>query len=328
MTATQLRPTGVTEIESDSQPATKEGLLRLVDDVDRLLAVWEQEPLVITGLGSFSDIFSTAEAERMLRSGLPLPALRLFDHGEKPPSARFARPLDFNPRSRQQFADVGKVSQAVSRGATLVLEELQTFSPSMAEFVGILARQTGYRIDSTAFLTPAHSRGADPHADPVSFFLRQVEGSKRWLISRGRERWPHQRWQAGSEEGAEQVLDVVLHEGDCLYLPRGFIHVGETADDPSVHVSISLNTETWATALQAALAAAAPETEALREMLPPLFDPVDREELFRERQALLLDVLGRLRYDDLSTGRNDSSAPPPELLSLALNGTSRHLEQS
>jgi lysine-specific demethylase/histidyl-hydroxylase NO66 len=306
-----------------------EGLLRLVDGLDQLAAVWEREPLVTTGRGPFSDIFSTTAADRLLRSGIPLSAIRVIDHGEKPSVDRFARPLEFNARSRQRYADLRRVSQAMAAGGTLVMEELQTFSAEVGAFAALLARQTGYRTDCAAFLTPAHSRGCDPHIDPVSIFLLQIEGAKRWRISRIRERWPN-----GIEkermEGAQQVLDVVLHAGDCLYLPRGFVHVGETTESASVHLSISMSTDTWAATLLRALSVAAPGTELLREMPPPLFDPgIDPEPLFEQRRELLAKALSQLQYRDVATALpaiTRGAAAEPNLFAESLHGVDWRME--
>jgi bifunctional lysine-specific demethylase and histidyl-hydroxylase NO66 len=325
MTTTQPR---LSANIGDREPAYRSGLLRLVDDLDRLAAAWEREPLVTTGLAPVTDIFSTAAAQRLL-PGLPLSAIRLFNHGERYPDERFARPLDHNARSRQRYPDAGRVAQALAEGATLVLEELQTFSSEVAEFAALLAQQTGYRTDCTAFLTPANSRGLNPHTDPVSVFLLQVEGSKRWRISRGRQRWPHAGWRPGDERGAAEVLDVVLRAGDCLYLPRGFIHVGQTTDEASVHLSISVSTDTWASILQEALFTAAVRTELLREMPPPLFDPSDREQLFRERRELLARALATLQHRDLVAAlpsRTRGVVSDPNVIAEALHGADRRME--
>src|SRR5689334_5123301 len=84
MAATLTPPLPVTA-DVAQRPCYEQGLLRLVDDLDTLLAVWEREPLVTTGVGSFADIISTAAVQRLLRGGLPISAVRLLDHGVELP---------------------------------------------------------------------------------------------------------------------------------------------------------------------------------------------------------------------------------------------------
>ncbi|MYV98881.1 cupin domain-containing protein [Streptomyces sp. SID3343] len=277
-----------------------DGLLRLVDDLRALRTAWEREPFVSAGLGDFSDVFSLDAAERLVHSGLPLTSVRLFRDGELLPSEAILRDRGSNARSREKLADNAKVTESVGAGATLVLEELQTYSPEVAGFAAALTRETGYEADCTAFLTPARARGIAPHYDPVSVFLRQVHGSKRWQISAPTKRWPSRVEAVDPRMPTEPVLDVVLKEGECLYIPRGFVHVGETTDEPSLHLSTSLRSVTWETVLRSLLAAAAEQSEPLREALPPVFAEFDGGAVLRERVDVLTEYLAGLDWSRIS----------------------------
>ena len=225
-----------------------ENLLRLVDDIAVLESAWERRPFVSTPRDGFDAVFTVAAAERLLFAGLPLASARLFRDGRPLPSGLIARSGGSGARVRDRQVDGAKVIRHVGDGATLTLEDLQSHSPRIAAFAAALFRETGYEADCTAFLTPPHSRGVDPHYDPVSVFLRQVHGAKRWRISAPAVRWPGRRTgfdAAAVAAAGEPVLDVVLREGQCLYIPRGFVHVGETAGEPSVHLSVSLRAATW-----------------------------------------------------------------------------------
>jgi lysine-specific demethylase/histidyl-hydroxylase NO66 len=298
---------------------------RLVSDLRALEAAWERQPLLCDGLGGFDDVFSLDLAQQLIASNLPLPWVRLFVGGEPVDPKRYARPREPSARGTQVFADAAAVLRHVGAGATLALEELQTFSPPVAAFAADLARFTGYRVDCTAFLTPAQAKGVSPHYDVASVLLRQVHGAKRWRIYEPARRWPTLEWRPGNEVATRLVLDVTLEEGQSLYIPRGFVHVGETSGRPSAHLTLGLHGQTWADLLQRALADAASEREELREALPPAFSARDREQLFRDRAALLADVLEKLPWPD--DGRDDGWAntgrrpPPPGALAVALAST-------
>jgi hypothetical protein len=281
---------------------------RLVGDRTAFAAAWEHEPLLSGDLGGFEDVFGPDEAQRMLAAGLPAATVRLFRAGESLPADRIARPKRPNAGNHVRIADYRRVTRYVSEGYTLVLDEVQEYSPAVAVFAADLAAETGYPVDCAAFLTPPHSRGAGPHADTVGLFMRQVHGAKRWRISAPAEQWPARRWQPG--DPAEPVLDIVLEAGQCLYLPRGYVHVGETGDQSSAHLAISVDTPAWGALLEAAVRAVAGEIPELREPLPPAFAEVDRERLFDERMAALTERLVKARWSDLAPRLRPRPAPP------------------
>jgi hypothetical protein len=288
-----------------------DSILRLVSSLDTLGAAWEREPFVSDGLGGFDDVFSVEMAQQLVASNLPLPAVRLFMDGNPVEPERYARPRNPSARGKDLFADPGKVLDYIGRGATLTLEELQNYSPAIAAFAADVEKRTGYRADCTAFLTPAGARGIAPHYDPLSVVIRQVHGAKRWRISQPARRWPTGRFRPGDQVQTTQVLDLTLEEGQSLYLPRGYIHAGETASRSSAHLTIGLHTRTWGDLLLAALATAAPEYEELREMIPPAFSGLDREALASERAALLARAVDKLRWEDVQPGPDWSASRRP-----------------
>jgi lysine-specific demethylase/histidyl-hydroxylase NO66 len=274
--------------------ATVDVLLRLVGDLKVLAAAWEHEPFVSQGLDDFSDVFSVDRAERLLYSGLPLDSVRLFQRGEQLSADLVARQRERGGRGREAVADGAKAVRQLACGATLVLEELQTYSPQIAAFGAAVSEATGYGTYCAAFLTPPGSRGVAAHYDTASVFLRQVMGSKRWRVSAPTQRWPVREFSRRRHTETDLVLDIVLKEGDCLYLPRGYIHVGDATDDASAHLSIALRPVTWGSVLQRLTATACTESERFREALPPRFAAVDREALLREQLASLAAHLSTL----------------------------------
>ncbi|MER8184728.1 cupin domain-containing protein [Kitasatospora sp. NPDC094015] len=284
-------------------------LTRLVGHADRLAEHWEAEPFVARSLGSFSDVFDARTAERLIHTtGLPLPSVRLFLAGEELPAARVGRGRERTAGRREALVDGRAVEREVAAGATLVLEELQTYCPQVASFCRELTDETGFATYCAAFLTPAGSRGVAPHYDTAGVLVRQVHGSKRWRVSRPAERWPVREWSPGrAGPEPEELLDVVLRAGECLYIPRGFVHVGDATEEASVHLSVALRPVTWAAVLrpqvERALAA-----EELRECLPFGFhrlEPAEFERLLAARTAALTD---RLAAELAATGAKETAA--------------------
>ncbi len=289
-------------------------LLRLVGDLGALEAAWEREPFVSTGLGDFSDVFSIEMVDRLLGSGLPTGSVRLVRSGVPLAANEIERLRERGGRDREGIVDSTRVLDRIAGGATLVVEELQSYSPEVAAFAAEVTRETGYGTYCAAFLTPAQGRGVAPHFDTASVFLRQVAGSKRWRISLPEHRWPVREWTSRSRVDTEVALDVVLRPGDCLYLPRGYVHVGDATGEASAHLSIALRPITWGSVLRKLMTPAFSESELMREALPPRFAKADLEDLLRERIALLSAWLDGIGVTDLP---EPIAAPAPRAAGLA-----------
>lgn len=298
-----------------------DSLRRLTEDPVGLERAWDREPFVSSGLDDLGDVFSLAAAERMIHTGLPLTAVRLFRDGKLLPDEHYRRYRGTNPRSREQLADGGRIAELVGQGATLVLEELQTHAPEVAAFAAELARETDYEVDCAAFLTPPRGRGAAPHYDLVGVFLRQLHGSKRWRVGRPVRPLPS-RVLTVDPKAVEPVLDAVLKEGQSLYIPRGFVHAGETGDEPSLHITIGFKGVSWESVLRTVVAGAAERIEELREFLPPAFAALDREALLRKRVTQLTAHLADLTWAALPPAalhpRQPSADPVAGSLTAAL----------
>jgi lysine-specific demethylase/histidyl-hydroxylase NO66 len=270
----------------------------LVSDTDELLAHWERAPFVSTPPRDLNDIFSLETVEALLLSGvLPLPCVRLLKDGAVLPAGELGRPAQRGAAKRERLADPAAIFGAVAAGATLVVEELQVYCRALADFTKSLTEQSGYSIYSAAFLSPADSRGLDPHYDIMGVFIRQIHGSKVWRVAEPITRWPVTEWTAAdAARTTPTALEVELEAGQCLYVPRGFIHSGIATSRASVHVSIGLIPPTWGAVLRH-LANSALGDEPFREALPYRFhalEPAEQRRLLTERMSLLTDRLGQL----------------------------------
>lgn len=270
----------------------------LVGDTGELLAHWERAPFVSSPPQDLNRIFSLDTVEELLLSGiLPLPCLRLIKDGVVLPTAELGRPVQRGQAKRERLADPAAVIGAVAAGASLVVEELQVYCRALADFTKSLTEQSGYPVYSAAFLSPASARALNAHYDTMSVFIRQLEGSKEWRVAEPITRWPVTEWTAADAARTTQtVLEVELKAGECLYVPRGFIHAGVATSRASVHVSIGLIPPTWGAVLRHLVNSALGD-EPFREALPYRFHAMEAAEqhrLLTERMSLLNDRLGRL----------------------------------
>ncbi|KAG7348634.1 cupin domain containing protein [Nitzschia inconspicua] len=99
-------------------------------------------------------------------------------------------------------------------------------------------------VGANAYLTPPQSsQGFAPHYDDIEAFCLQLEGKKRWKVYPPTLELPRTSSEDFTTEDLKDVkpvMDVVLHEGDLLYMPRGWIHQACTLKDDD-HTSSSNN---------------------------------------------------------------------------------------
>lgn len=221
----------------------------------------------------------------------------------------------------------GAIAGRFSKGATIRVRAIQRFCEPLGDLCRNIEEELGCPVRANLYCTPANSRGFKLHFDTHEVFVLQLFGKKRWQIfapsetlplefiprlsfeddrnalrrSRRRESGAISETQPGTPE-----IEAVLEPGDCLYLPRGFLHQAEAQDEPSVHLTIGIHVLTWLDLLSVALGQAASKHDDLRRALPiGLFkDSLNRDKFaaeFREHVELFArDAIFESAVDEIA----------------------------
>ncbi|MCA9557479.1 MAG: cupin-like domain-containing protein, partial [Myxococcales bacterium] len=236
----------------------------------------ERRPLLGRGAGRvFEHLLSTAAIEALLAGGrLRQGECRLVSAGEKVPRSRVAAAwLARGAEADDAVVDPLRVAEAFAEGNTLVLDALHRHHAPIAALCRDLEGVFGHAVQANAYLTPAGGRGFDPHYDTHDVFVLQIEGRKRWRVYG--DPVPAPAAPSGRRPDltttAPRHLEAELAPGDVLYLPRGWFHDAEAADDASLHLTVGLLATTWADALRVALDEAVERDPRLRAALSPGF---------------------------------------------------------
>ncbi|MFP3465749.1 cupin domain-containing protein [Leifsonia sp. SIMBA_070] len=251
--------------------------------------------------GGFSDLFSLDAVDELVSSrALRTPFVRMAKEGAVLPPSRFSGPGGFGAEVGDQL-DSAKVLTEFADGATLVLQGLHRTWPPIAEFSRRLASELGHPAQVNAYITPASSRGFDPHYDVHDVFVLQIAGEKHWRIHEPvhtdplrDQPWSDHRDEVAAQAAGTPAIDETFRPGDALYLPRGWIHSAEALGGVSVHLTIGVAAYTRNDVVQEAVARAA-DTAALRASLPLGFDPSDRtavEPVVEQTVEALIAALG------------------------------------
>lgn len=129
-------------------------------------------------------------------------------------------------------------------GHTLLLRYAEKSHPLLKMLADDFSSAFKSEVDIQLYCTPEGNNAFGWHYDVEEVFIIQTRGSKRYTI---RPNTVHPRPILSSmpkdlqyeKESGDKFLDVLLEEGDWLYIPSGWWHVARTQSE-SMHISIGL----------------------------------------------------------------------------------------
>ncbi|MFY0408923.1 cupin domain-containing protein [Solicola sp. PLA-1-18] len=215
---------------------------------------WGREPLLSRAgelPGGFDDLFSEAAVDELVSTrGLRTPFLRVAKEGTTLGDRAFTAPGGVGAGIADQVSD-DKLAALFADGATLVLQALHRTWPALVDLASELATELAHPVQVNAYVTPPQNRGFDDHYDVHDVFVLQVAGEKRWRIHEPVHPAPlrDQPWTERREAVAEEAarppwLEATLQPGDCLYLPRGYLHAATALGGVSTHLTVGVHTWT------------------------------------------------------------------------------------
>lgn len=234
-------------------PPRLAALGRLVPDPSAFRAAPPDRPLLTRGAGPFTDLLDLAEIDDLLVER----SLRRNDYRLVRDDAVLPD-LDYVTSTliHDQVPDGRKVATQLAAGATLILQGLNEYSKPLADFCRRLGHDLGRPVHANAYLTPPGAQGFAAHHDVRDAFIIQVSGRKHWTLRRpllaepvSAETWDTVAGRADpAEPPGEPWSEPTLEPGDCLWLPRGWIHSARSAEEASLHLTLSLHswTKHWA----------------------------------------------------------------------------------
>ena len=297
-------------------------LSRCVGDVPPFLdRYWGQGPLHRAGAdaGAFGDLFSLDDVDRFISSSSPrLPTFRLVRDGKPLDPARYTKRATVGGQPVTGLGDPGRIFDEHRRGATIVFQGLQRSCPPLTRFCRSLERDLPHAAPANAYVTPAGARGLGVHYDTHDVFVLQLAGTKAWTIHDPvlADPLPSQPWKGTAADAGPPILAVELQAGDCLYVPRGFLHSARAQEALSAHLTIGIVTTTWHDVVREVVAGVADEPE-FRRSLPPGYaaDPAGLAASVEETVARLrkwLDGVDAVAVAE-ATARRFLAARPPVL---------------
>jgi hypothetical protein len=229
----------------------------------------------------FGDLFSLAAVDELLaHRGLRTPFLRIAKQGTVVDSKHFTGDGGVGAEVSDQLRD-DRVAALFADGHTVVLQGVhRTWAPVTALATGLNA-DLGHPVQVNAYITPASSTGFSAHYDVHDVFVLQIAGTKRWHVHAPvhpdplrTQPWNDHAAAVRARAAEEPLLDEVLHPGDALYLPRGYLHSATAQGEVAAHLTVGVHVVTRHALLETLLAGLA-DDPGLRASLPLGIDVSD-----------------------------------------------------
>jgi bifunctional lysine-specific demethylase and histidyl-hydroxylase NO66 len=245
MTAFPRTPAGLCDLPEPATTTRWPWLSRCVADPEDFLAsYWATRPYSEAGAGSrFAGVFTLEELDQLLATGAirntngrPL-RVRMFQHSKRMPPAAFSMAAEAED---EPSIDCERVAGLMRMGGTIAVRGVDKAASGLFELCGGLENELAHRVHANVYLTPPRTHGLNPHYDPHDVIILQISGRKHWKVF---DRVPGAPGSSGSvdlEPDTRPAAETVLTPGDVLYIPRGWVHVADTADDISLHVTVGI----------------------------------------------------------------------------------------
>jgi hypothetical protein len=271
--------------------------------------IWEQQAVHVPGTEvKFEHVFSWGEFNRLLNMSKLWSdrTMKIILDGQNLDLAEYGRISQTREGHQAVMPDPEQVLLLLRRGATVVLDLIETLSPAVAAVSAALQTATGGVAVCNAYCSWRAHKGFKAHFDNTDVFALHIEGSKVWRIYEGRadnaiDVEGHNYGTFPPEHHARakgKLLDEVeMKPGDVLYLPRGQYHEALASSDASLHLSFGIGQPTGIDVITRLLRSL-PDESLFRKNLPHFDRPQAHREHLRAIADRIHDILSQSTLSD------------------------------
>lgn len=163
--------------------------------------------------------------------------VRLVKDGTEIPTTAYLQHNAFGESIR-----AGAFERQLSEGATLVLNSVDPLFDEVAELVEDTVRTLKMHAWVNLYAGWRTQRGFDLHWDDHDTIILQVHGRKAWKVYGPTCEYPIKEFDGSHvKPTAPPVWDGILEAGSLLYMPRGWWHEAVPLDEPTLHITLGLN---------------------------------------------------------------------------------------
>ena len=271
--------------------------------------IFEQRPAHIPGAPEkFEHVFSWAEFNRLLNMSKLWSdrSMKIILDGKNLDLAEHGRVGHTREGFQAIMPDPEEINLLLRRGATVVLDLIETLSPAVAGVCAALQTATGGVAVCNAYCSWRAHQGFMAHFDNTDVLVLHIEGSKVWRVYEGCvdnaiDVDGHNYGSFPPEHHASakgKLLDEIeMKPGDVLYLPRGQYHEALASSDACLHLSFGIGQPTGID-LITRLLRSLPDESLFRKNLPHFDRPQAHREHLRALAERIRDILSQSDLSD------------------------------
>ena len=256
---------------------------------------WEQCPLLIKDARWPKDLLTSERIEDLIS---------FRQHGTEVVLARtwFDRLAERSVYSSRRSTDASDICQAWYDGATIIITALHLRDARVALFIQQLEAGFQHPTGANLYFTPESNQGFKTHTDDHDVFVLQLQGRKSWTLYDIEDpaQCPPLR------HAPTFPVQLVLEQGQALYIPKGYPHFAATEGSSSTHLTVGLYPFQLSELVSRSLVEVArdypeqrlslsPVEGNLRQQIPPVVMAKIFEGFYltRARKAMMKDFLRR-----------------------------------
>lgn len=191
----------------------------------------------------FSHLLTWADLNHLLKyQRLDSPRIRLSKDGKNLPATEFIR---YTPARRG--GDIPKLIPSrlikeIKQGATLIIDAIDEIHGPVSRLAEVLELSFYDSFQANVYIGWGEINGFDLHWDDHDVFIAQVYGKKDWKIYPPTRLHPLYRdIDTNQEPPTTPIWEETLTAGDLLYIPRGWWHIANPINEPTIHITFGLN---------------------------------------------------------------------------------------
>lgn len=262
---------------------------------------FEKKPLLISrnDTNYFSDLVSIETINTYLeRKDIRYPGIRLVKNGLELPQTDYLTDFPYGNKVFDRVIDNDRFFTLFNEGATAVFQAVHKTLPSLSNFCQRLEKYYNFPLQTNIYLTPKSSKGFQAHFDNHDVFVLQVHGSKIWKVYDSPVYLPTETFEKSMlPENMIPQIEVELKQGDTLYIPRGFVHEADTANEVSLHITLGLLSYKWIDVLRM-IVNDAHKINGFKESFR--FDKLNEQTIEKTTKDLVDQLLAIVEYSSIS----------------------------
>ncbi len=176
-------------------------------------------------------------------------SLELVLDNRKLSAAEYCRPGKDRDNRDNLLCDLDLVGMWLRRGASMVLNDIDSLAPGIKAVAGCLERALGAKVQGNLYCSWQAHQGFGSHFDTHDVYAVHVAGEKTWRLYGRHFEDPiaHPAFNAlghAFHEAHKGPLsqEVTLRPGDLLYIPRGWYHDALATSAATFHIAFGATT--------------------------------------------------------------------------------------